>query len=116
VFTNGATGVTAGSATLNGTLHSLGTAPTVNVSFQYGTASGVYSVETTPQAMTSTGDFTAPTGGLAAATTYYFRAKGNGGVHGTSYGAEEVFTTSSIPPSVTTDNATNLTTDRKSVV
>jgi hypothetical protein len=111
VSTNGATDVTAGSATLSGTLHSLGTAPTVNVSFQYGTASGVYSVETTSQAMTSTGDFTAPTGGLAAATTYYFRAKGNGGVHGTSYGAEEVFTTSSIPPSVTTDNATDLTTN-----
>ena len=110
VSTNGATGVTAGSATLNGTLTSLGTAPAVNVSFQYGTASGAYSVETTPQAMTATGDFSAPTGGLAAATTYYFRAKANGGIHGTSYGTEEVFTTSAIPPAVTTGTVSNLTT------
>ncbi|MCX6001455.1 MAG: hypothetical protein NTY79_02805 [Chloroflexi bacterium] len=110
VSTNGATGVMANSAMLNGTLQSLGTAPAVNVSFQYGTASGVYSAETATQSRTSTGGFNITAGGLAAATTYYFRAKADGGVHGISFGTEEVFTTSSIPPSVTTDNTSNLTT------
>jgi len=109
VSTNGATEVGADSAALNGTLHSLGTAPSVNVSFQYGTASGAYSAETITHAMTLTDNFTITAGGLASTTTYYFRAKADGGIHGISFGTEEVFTTLRIPPSVATDNVSNLT-------
>ncbi len=51
VYTNTATDVLSNSAVLHGTLQNLGTATTVNVSFQYGTTSGMYSDETTPQSM-----------------------------------------------------------------
>ncbi len=111
VTTNEASGVTADSAALNGTLHSLGSAPTVDVSFQYSTTSGMYSNETTPQTLSAAADFQAALSGLSAATTYYYRAKGDGGIHGIDYGTEHVFTTGRVPPSVVTGNATNLTTN-----
>lgn len=111
VTTNDADNVTVNAATLNGTLHSLGTAPTVNVSFQYGTTSGMYSNETTPQAMTAPADFNANISSLTPDTTYYYRAKADGGIHGISYGTEHVFTTGTVPPSVTTNNASQLTTN-----
>jgi phosphodiesterase/alkaline phosphatase D-like protein len=111
VTTNDATNITVNSATINGTLTALGTAPTVDVSFQYGTTSGVYSIETTPQTKTTACDFQAPLAGLTPDTTYYYRAKANGGIHGISYGTEHVFTTGKVPPSVTTNNASNLTTN-----
>jgi len=109
VSTNGATGVAVNSATLNGTLHDLGSVSSVDVSFQYGTSSGMYSNQTTAQSMTAAGDFNALIGGLSPTTTYYYRAKARG--DGTSYGTEHVFTTGSLPPSVTTDNPTDLTTN-----
>ncbi len=111
VFTGAATDVTPLSATLNGTLSSLGTAPSDNVSFQWGTSSHVYRNETTPQLMSAPGDFHADLTGLAAGITYYYRAKANGGVHGTDYGDEHAFTTSTVPPSVTTNAASHPTTD-----
>lgn len=110
VTTNGATAVTANSATLNGTLTVLGTAPSDNVSFQWGTTSGIYSVETVPQPMVATVDFQANLIGLSPNTTYYYRAKANGGIHGIGYGQELVFTTSKVPPAVTTNNASQITT------
>lgn len=111
VFTGGATPVDDVSETLNGSLHSLGTATTVKVSFQYGTASGVYTEETALQAKTATGDFTANLVSLQPNTTYYYRAKGDGGVDGSGYGVEHSFITKSRPPSVATDNTTDWTTD-----
>ncbi|MFA5064886.1 MAG: CARDB domain-containing protein [Dehalococcoidia bacterium] len=113
VSTNEATDVTDSSATLNGTLHSLGSAPTVNVSFQYGTTSGMYSNETPAQALGAPSDFDSDhdLAGLSPGTTYYYRAKANGGVHGIAYGTEHVFTTGHTPPSVTTGAASNLTTN-----
>jgi phosphodiesterase/alkaline phosphatase D-like protein len=110
VTTADAGAVTAGTATLNGSLTELGTATTVNVSFQYGaTSGGPYPYATAAQAKTAEGAFQAGLSGLDANTTYYCRAKGDGGIYGISYGAEKSFTTSKIPPSVTTDNATNIT-------
>ncbi len=111
VTTNEATGVTADAATLKGTLTSPGTAPTVNVSFQYGTTPGMYSNETAPQAKTAACDFQEHIGGLAPDTTYYYRARADGGIHGMGYGAEHVFTTGKIPPSVTTNGADRITTN-----
>ena len=111
VSTGAATNITASSATLNGSLHDLGTAATVNVSFQWGTTSGVYSDQTTPQAMNVPGNFNANLTGLSDNTTYYYRAMADGGAHGTSYGTEHAFTTSALPPSVTTNAATDMTTN-----
>jgi len=111
VSTGGATAVTADSATINGDLHSLGTATTVNVSFQYSTTSGVYGDETPQQLMNDAGPFPANLSSLHSNTTYYYRAKADGGEHGTSYGAEHVFTTSALPPEATTTAATHMTTD-----
>jgi hypothetical protein len=98
VATGSAGDITAVSATLNGSLASLGTATTVNVSFQWGTTSGgPYPNTTTAQAMTAAGPFSARLTGLTGDTTYYFKASGNGGIHGTGYGSEVSFTTSKVP-------------------
>jgi hypothetical protein len=110
VSTNAATAITAGTATLNGTLNYLGTTVNpVKVSFQWGTSSGVYPNETTPLDMTNPGTFNADIGSLSGNTKYYFRAKADGGVDGTGYGEEMSFTTSTIPPLVTTNAATDIT-------
>ena len=45
---------------------------------------------------------------LTPGTTYYYRAKATG-VHGTSYGAEKSFITTTTPPAVTTDAAGSIT-------
>jgi phosphodiesterase/alkaline phosphatase D-like protein len=111
VTTNGATTVTDSTATLNGTLHSMGSAPMVEVSFQYGITSGMYSTQTAAQPLSAPDDFCAPLTGLAAGTPYYYRAKADGGIHGIAYGTEHMFTTGRTPPTVTTDNATYVTTN-----
>jgi hypothetical protein len=97
VTTNDATEVTVNSAILNGSLTSLGTATTVNVSFQYGTTPGVYTSETTAQAMATKGSFFFNLTGLNPGTIYYFRAKVVGDLNLTSYGAEKSFTTLTPP-------------------
>jgi len=111
VFTGAATAVGDDSATLNGDLHSLGTAAVVHASFQYGTSSGRYGNETPLQLMNDPGDFQANLVGLHSHTTYYYRAKADGGEQGISYGSEHSFTTSADPPAATTQAATHMTTD-----
>ena len=98
VVTNAATLVTSTAATLNGTLDSVGTSPTLSVSFQYGTAAGTYTAETTPVAESATGAFSAAISGLTPGTTYYFRVKAAG--EATVYGEELSFTTPTnvVPP------------------
>ena len=90
-------------------LKSLGTAENVTVCFEWGTASGVYPYTTADQARTSIGAFSADLSGLAPGTTYYCRAKADGDGEPV-YGGEENFTTSTVPPSVTTNYATGVTT------
>ena len=111
VTTNGATPTPPSSATLKGTLHSLGSAPMVEVSFQYGITSGIYDNQTTVHTMITFGDFHDDLVGLTAGITYYYRAKADGGIHGIAYGTEHMFTTGRTPPMVTTDNATYVTTN-----
>ena len=109
VSTNAASLWTANAATLNGNLSKLGTANPVNVSFQYGTTSGgPYPINTAATPMDAPGDFTTGLTGLDANTAYYYRAKADGGINGISYGGEMSFTTLTVPPSVTTDNATSV--------
>ncbi len=100
VTTNNATNVYGTSARLNGTLTSLGTALSANVSFQWGLNSSNYTTETTPILMSNTGAFSANLTGLSNNTTYYFRTKAVG--EGIAYGNELGFTT-------TTDEAIEIT-------
>ncbi len=92
VTTNAANNVTTSSATLNGNLTSLGDYSSANVSFEWGTEPEVYSDNTTPQAMDSTGAFSDNLSGLTPSTTYYFRAKATSD-NLTVFGAELNFTT-----------------------
>lgn len=96
VTTNAATDVTDASATLNGNLDSLGTAASVDVSFEWGPESAPpFSFETTPEAKTATGAFSAGLTGLDPETTYSFRAKAVG--DGTAFGSVLSFTTGAAP-------------------
>ena len=92
VATDLATSVGTNAATLQGTLTGLGSASSVQVSFEWGTSTS-YGSETGVQVMNSTGSFSAPLSGLAASTTYHFRAKAVGA--STNYGADRTFTTGS---------------------
>ena len=112
VDTGGTTDIMTNAAILNGNLYLLGSAPTVDMSFEWGTTQGgPYTNSTPPQAMTEPEAFQAQLTGLTPDTTYYYRAKGDGGVDGTGHGAEHAFTTSSHPPIVATNDATDITDD-----
>lgn len=91
VVTNEATKVVANTATVNGNLSNLGTASSVQVSFQWSNASGALDRETDPQGMTKAGAFSNVLTGLKPDVTYYWRAKVVG--DGTSYGDETKFRT-----------------------
>jgi hypothetical protein len=105
VTTDNATNITSSSATLYGTLDSLGSASSVNMSFQYGLSSAGYTFETTPEILSNPGTFNVNLSGLGANTVYYYRAKAVGA--GTGYGMEKTFTTSSSPPPPTTPPNSN---------
>jgi len=98
--------VTFTAASLNGNLSSLGTAGTVDVSFVWGTSQyGPYPNSTPPQPKTVGEAFTADLTGLDPSTTFFFRARADGGAHGVTYGDQASFST---PPSVVTEAATDI--------
>jgi hypothetical protein len=110
VITASASDTTATTAKLNGYLTSLGTADNVTVSFVWGITDGgpyPYTATVVPS-MTGTGAFSAPLSGLTPKTTYYCIAKAVG--HGSDEGDQVTFTTSTIPPTVTTNDASSLAT------
>ena len=78
VTTNSATNITQTSATLNGTLNSMGNAASVLVWFEWGTTTS-YGNSTPVQTMTSTGAFSANISGLSPNTIYDFVAKAKNG-------------------------------------
>lgn len=96
--TGAATNVASSSATLNGTVNPNGFATTYW--FDYGATSNTY---TASSAGTSAGAATADVAasanltGLTPSTTYYFRVAAQN-ANGTSYGAEQSFTTAALPP------------------
>lgn len=98
-----ATNITAASATLNGNLTSLGTASSVDASFEYGLTTG-YGTAAAVQARSETGFFSANITGLAPGTTYHFRATAAG--DGTGYGADYCFTTLAAEMSVDGNSVT----------
>jgi phosphodiesterase/alkaline phosphatase D-like protein len=108
VATGEATDLTIDSATLNGDLTSLGTATSVNVCFEWGADSGSYDDETATLWATAAGAFSLDLTGLTSGTTYFFRVTAEG-PHGTAYGAEGSFTTLTVPPSVATEDAMDIT-------
>ena len=92
VTSGDATSVGVDSARLNGNLDDLGTATSVDISFEWDEApGGPYLIETTPQTMSATGAFSFALNNLIPNTTYYFRVKGVG--DSTIYGTEKSFTT-----------------------
>ncbi len=105
VSTNDATNIQTTAATLNGNLDSLGRADKVDVSFEWGTTTD-YSNETAPESKTDTGSFSIVLSGLEPNITYHFRAKAVG--DGTAYGEDKEFTAGIVPPSVITNEASNI--------
>ncbi len=95
VATDNAGAVGTASATLRGTLTSLGTEASVNVSFEWRTAGGTWTETIPVQALTAPGAYSAALTLLTSGTTYQFRAKADG--YGDPvYGTEVSFTTTAI--------------------
>ncbi|MBN1368442.1 MAG: hypothetical protein JW967_11010 [Dehalococcoidales bacterium] len=107
VVTSDATSITALGARLNGSLTNMIAGSTAEVSFQWGTQAGIYTNETISQQLSAPMSFHFDLGYLNPKTTYHFRTKAVG--DGTVYGNDKTFTTLAIPPSVSTDNASNIT-------
>lgn len=97
VTTSAATGVTSVTATLNATINPAGTATTAE--FEYGTTpsyGSTASITLSPNNGTAAQTVSANLSGLAASTTYYYRATAVNGV-GTRNGSGLSFTTAAPP-------------------
>ena len=70
----------------------MGSATSVNVSFEYGTTTA-YGNNTGSQAMTTPGPYSLDVANLLPGTTYHYRPKADAGVYGTGYGDDQSFTT-----------------------
>ncbi|MEY2536416.1 MAG: hypothetical protein QOG67_156 [Verrucomicrobiota bacterium] len=103
--TSAATAVSNATATLNGSVNPNGVAGTAQ--FEYGTTAS-YGNTTTAQSISASNNPTAVSqgiGGLTASTTYHFRVVATT-TGGTTFGADQMFTTaSSAPPTVSTSPA-----------
>ncbi|MHB8085603.1 MAG: beta strand repeat-containing protein [Dehalococcoidia bacterium] len=104
VNTLAATNVTSTSATLNGSLVSLGANPVVNVYFRYGLDTS-YGSSTATQPLSAAGAFSANLNNLTPGATYHYVAVGQNST--TALGTDMTFTAGSA--SVTTGGATNIT-------
>ena len=101
-----ATNITNTSAQLKGSLTSIGTADSVTVSFEWGSApGGPYPYHTDNQTLIAPDPFSAGLSDLTPGNVYYFRAKAVG--DGTTYGLVKSLT-AAVTPSVATRNATDV--------
>jgi hypothetical protein len=112
VTTSAASSITSSGGTLNGSITATGGANATQSGFAYSTNSALStSVSTsTLGAQTGTASFSQAVSSLSPNTTYYFRAYATNGV-GTGYGTIVSFTTSTAPPTITTNAATNVSLD-----
>lgn len=111
VVTGAASGVGPTSGTLNLDLTGLGSASSVQVSFEWGQTAACGN-RSSGQTMSGTGSFSYPLSNLSPATTYYFRARADGAV--TVQGSTLSFTTSPAPivaPAAATQRATGMAQD-----
>jgi hypothetical protein len=92
VSTGTAAGVSQSSATIQGSVSSMGDYSTVYVSFQWGLTVGYEQSPTAEQTKTSMGGFSAYLSGLSPGTVYYYRAVLRYGST-TIYGSQGTFTT-----------------------
>jgi len=109
VTTNAATNVTPTAATLNGTVNPSGLSTAVT--FQYGTTTSYgNTVIATPSPVTGASpvSVSAALAGLIPGTEYHFRVVVTNSA-GTTFSADQTFTTAALPPAVTTNTATNIT-------
>jgi len=90
ISTGAATEILASSASLNGSLTTLGSLSPVSVYFEYGTTLD-YENMTDLQSLSETGDFNAAVSGLLANTVYHFRTVAAGML--TIYGEDATFST-----------------------
>ena len=97
VSTNSAADITETSATLNGNITNTGGQNALERGFDWGTSPGVYTDGWTESGSYGTGAFSRGITGLAASTTYYFRAKARNSA-GWGYGLEQSFPTNSVLP------------------
>ena len=107
VSTTSASAITQTTATLGGNLTSTGGAPSVTVSFDYGTSTS-YGSTASAGTMTSAGAITASVTGLVCNTIYHYRAKGVN-TAGTATGSDATFTTLPCAPAVTTVSGSVIT-------
>jgi len=106
VTANDADNITTTTATLNASFVK-GTKTITARGFRYGTSSGNY--PSSCSGTVSGTNFSADITGLTANTTYYYQAYVTT-ADGTVYSNEKSFTTSPIPPTVTTNDTTNIQT------
>jgi hypothetical protein len=100
IETRAATSIRDTSATLNGSITSMGTATTVNLYFEYG-KTNAYGTVTSTQALTDTGPFSADIINLDPDTVYHFRVRADGGAAiGVIYSQDMTFATTPVPPSI----------------
>lgn len=107
VTTQDATDVTDATATGHGNITALGGENSDQRGFDWGVESGLYTHDVVEAGDFGTGAFTGSLTGLPYATTIYYRAKSHNSA-GWGYGAEKTFVTEPIPPTVTTQAATDI--------
>ena len=114
VTTELASGIVKTAASLNGTVVTAGSSSITSRGFQYGLTTSYGTLNT--EASATTGSFSRVVGALSCGTTYHYRAFATNDT-GTGYGNDRSFATIACDavPSVTTNPATNVTTESASL-
>ncbi len=107
VTSGAATAITSSSATVAGSVTDIGCSALTAYGIEYSTTLGFPNGSGTPVASTniSAGNFTAALAGLSASTLYYYHAYATNSA-GTTYGAEQNFTTAAVVPALSAGTLT----------